>query len=411
MKSVLKKALLALFALILLVYVGYQAYLVAYEPYETTIVKESTYAKELTLNGFFVRDESVLESEYQGVVGYQYQTAEKVPAGAQVARIYENESDLYILDKIEDLKSQRSVLKEIQGSVGGDALKIDLVKRQLNDAKFALMRAADTGNFSNLDSLQTEILLCLNRYALCLGDDLQLDEAIQDLNREIESLQAQVPSSIGSVKTNKSGYFSSLTDGLEDTFTIGSIDTLTVSEAKAMLSKKGQSNTAAVGKVAYDNRWRFVAVVPQEDRDRFRVGRTTTLTFTASVVHSVRVTVEKIITEEGSSDVVVVFAGKDMDADFLTMRFEDPRVTVTSYSGIVIPKDAVRIRTTKDENGNTHSEKIVYAVVGKSARARKLSIVYEDENVIVSEATGQSDYVAAYDQVIIKGKELNDAQQ
>lgn len=411
MKSVLKKLLLVLFSIVLLVYVGYQAYLVAYEPYETTIVKESTYAKELTLNGFFVRDESVLMSEGGGVIGYQYQNAEKVPSNAQVARIYENESDLHILDKIELLKSQRGVLKEIQDSSGGDGLKIDLVKRQLNDAKFALMRAADTGNFSNLDSLQNEILLCLNRYALCIGEDLQLDEAIADLDREIASLQSQVPSSIGSVKTSRSGYFCSLTDGLENVFTLEALDELTVADAKAMQQQKGQGQSGIIGKVAHDNRWYFVAVVSAEDRELFRQGRSISLTFTASTVRTVKVTTEKIITDPDSSEAVVVFSGKDMDSDFLTMRFENPRVTVTSYTGIVIPKDAVRIRTTTDEEGNTHSEKIVYAVVGKSARARQLSIIYEDEDVVVSEATGQSGYVAAYDQVIIKGKELNNAEE
>ena len=100
----------------------------------------------------------------------------------------------------------------------------------------------------------------------------------------------------------------------------------------------------------------------------------------------------------------------DMDSDFLTMRFETPRVLISSYSGIVIPKEAIRIRTITDDEGNTVQEKVVYAMFGKSARARRLDIVYEDDDVIISSATGQSGYISAYDQVIIKGKELNDAE-
>ena len=99
-----------------------------------------------------------------------------------------------------------------------------------------------------------------------------------------------------------------------------------------------------------------------------------------------------------------------MDNDFLTMRFENPRVQTVSYSGIVIPKEAVRIRTATDEEGNTVQEKVVYAMFGNSARARSLDIIYEDDDVIISNATGQSGYISAYDQVIIKGKELNDAE-
>ena len=66
--------------------------------------------------------------------------------------------------------------------------------------------------------------------------------------------------------------------------------------------------------------------------------------------------------------------------------------------------------TFTDDEGNTVQEKVVYAVFGKSARARRLDIVYEDDDVIISNATGQSGYISAYDQVIIKGKELNDAE-
>lgn len=135
-----------------------------------------------------------------------------------------------------------------------------------------------------------------------------------------------------------------------------------------------------------------------------------TLSFTAASVKSASATVERILTEEEAEKAVVIFSGMDMDSDFLTMRFETPRVLISSYSGIVIPKEAIRIRTTTDDEGNTVQEKVVYAVFGKSARARRLDIVYEDDDVIISNATGQSGYISAYDQVIIKGKELNDAE-
>lgn len=407
----MKKLFIALVSLFLLVYIGYQAYLVAYEPYETVIVKQGAYTKELELNGCFVRDEALLTADAGGVVGYRYQNAEKVPINADVAHIYKDETDLHVLKKKESLVRQRDILKQMQTGAGGEGLKIDLVKRQLTDAKFSLMRAADTGSFSNLDSLSNEILLCLNRYALCVGEDLNLDELIRNFDDEIAALDGQTPSSVETVKAAKSGYFCSITDGFERTVTPALLEKLTVSSAQELLiQQSGKTAENVIGKMTYSSQWHFVSVVPAADAVLFKENSTVPLTFTASSVREVNAVVERVITEKDNENAVVVFSGNDMDSDFLTMRQERPRVLISSYSGVVIPKEAVRIRTTTNEDGTTQSEKVVYAMFGHSARMRRLDIVYEDEAVIVSNASGQTGYVSAYDQVIIKGKELNDAE-
>ena len=412
MKPVGKKLLIAFFSLLLLIYIGYQAYLVAYEPYETVVVKEETYTKSLELEGFFVRDEAVLKTGQSGIIGYQYKSGEKVPINAEIARIYEKEADLYALEKIDALTQQRDILNQLQNSTGGEGLKIDLVSQQLADAKYSLMRAVDTGDLSNIDSLSNEILLCLNQYALCIGEDLNITNVIGDIDSEIASLQSQIPNAVGSVKTERSGYFCSTTDGLEEKFSFSSLENLTVADAEEMLAASVSSHTAenVIGKMTYSNGWKFVAVVPASEAAIFKEGATETFSFAAAAGKETSVTVERIITEENAEKAVVIFSGMDMDNDFLTMRFENPRVQTVSYSGIVIPKEAVRIRTATDEEGNTVQEKVVYAMFGNSARARSLDIIYEDDDVIISNATGQSGYISAYDQVIIKGKELNDAE-
>lgn len=412
MKPLGKKLLIAFFSLLLLIYIGYQAYLVAYEPYETVVVKEETYTKSLELEGFFVRDEAVLKTGQSGIIGYQYKSGEKVPINAEIARIYEKEADLYALEKIDALTQQRDILNQLQNSTGGEGLKIDLVSQQLADAKYSLMRAVDTGDLSNIDSLSNEILLCLNQYALCIGEDLNITNVIGDIDSEIASLQSQIPNAVGSVKTERSGYFCSTTDGLEEKFSFSSLENLTVADAEEMLAASVSSQTAenVIGKMTYSNGWKFVAVVPASEAAIFKEGATETFSFAAAAGKETSVTVERIITEENAEKAVVIFSGMDMDNDFLTMRFENPRVQTVSYSGIVIPKEAVRIRTATDEEGNTVQEKVVYAMFGNSARARSLDIIYEDDDVIISNATGQSGYISAYDQVIIKGKEINDAE-
>ena len=50
----------------------------------------------------------------------------------------------------------------------------------------------------------------------------------------------------------------------------------------------------------------------------------------------------------------------------------------------------------------------VYTLLGKTQRFKKVDIIYEDEFIVISKQTENSDYVSVYDQVIIKGKNLND---
>ena len=91
------------------------------------------------------------------------------------------------------------------------------------------------------------------------------------------------------------------------------------------------------------------------------------------------------------------------------MRFEKATLILKNYTGIVIPKEAVRVQKTTDDDGNEVNANGVYVLLGKSVYFRKVSPLYEDEDVLVSEITTQSGYVSVYDQVIVKGKELNAA--
>ena len=54
-------------------------------------------------------------------------------------------------------------------------------------------------------------------------------------------------------------------------------------------------------------------------------------------------------------------------------------------------------------------QKVVYILVGKSVYARQVNPVYEDEYVVISKIMNSSDYVGIYDQVILKGKGLDEA--
>ena len=120
-------------------------------------------------------------------------------------------------------------------------------------------------------------------------------------------------------------------------------------------------------------------------------------------------TVQRIITERNNEKAVVIFESDYLDEDLITMRFESPQVILGTHSGIIIPKQAIRMENMTNEDGSSSMVKGVYTQLGKTVRFKKVDPVYEDDYVLVSKPNiDATQYVSIYDQVIVKGKNLNE---
>ena len=188
MKSKVFKILIALVSVGILIGIGFQVFTAFYDPYESVTVKQGTYEKKVDLDGYFVRDEKAIAVEQSGAISYQYKNGERAARDAELLRIYKDEETLQALEQLEELTSSREILSQIDQGIGSDGLNLDLVKRQLNEVRTSLMHAVDDGSFSELGTLSEQLLLCLNRYKLCIGEDLSLSKTISALDEEIASL-------------------------------------------------------------------------------------------------------------------------------------------------------------------------------------------------------------------------------
>lgn len=414
MKSKVFKILIALVSVGVLIGIGFQVFTAFYDPYESVTVKQGTYEKKVDLDGYFVRDEKAITVEQSGAISYQYKNGERAARDAELLRIYKDEETLQALEQLEELTSSREILSQIDQGIGSDGLNLDLVKRQLNEVRTSLMHAVDDGSFSELGTLSEQLLLCLNRYKLCIGEDLSLSKTINALDEEIASLSKTIPEPDDVIKTDNPGYFCTAGDGLESTLTPQTISTLTIDSIQTTLNKKENApseGTSTVGKMVYSNTWYFVAVIDVADATYFEKGKTIPLSFSSHDSETVTTTVVNVLIEDGKEQAAVVLQGDTVNAELLSMRFESPSAVVLSYSGIIVPKDAVRVQRNVTEEGYSENQRIVYALLGKTVRTRKLDIIYENDEIVVSRPSEESGYVSAYDQVIIKGRELNDTTQ
>lgn len=409
MNSTASKIIAVLLSLFMIAYVGYQAYNAFYNPYVTEVVKKSDYVQDIDLNGFFVRPEKVIDAKREGITRYHYKNAQKISKDAVIADVYEKESDLYTLRKIESLEEQRAILKESQNQETNEGLKLDLLSKQINTEKNDLVKCVDESDFSNLDSIYSGLLLNMNQFANCVDNTLSYDSTIVSFQQQIDALSAEVPSVTKKISSSDSGYFSNTVDGMEMVFTPEMLENLTVSEVAAALEKQSvSSDNDNIGKVATDETWSFVSLITAKEAELFKVGQQIKLKFNSRSTREVTAKVSQLIIEKENDQAAVVFESGYLDEDFVSMRFEKPKAIIGTYTGIVIPKEAIRIGTTQDSDGNDVEVKGVYTLLGKTVRFRQVDILYEDAYVLISKPNTSTQYVSIYDQVITKGKNLHE---
>lgn len=416
MNTFASKLVAVCLSIFILAYVGYQTYTSLYNPYESQIVKLETYSQDIDLNGFFVRNEKALDEKKQGVVSYRFNNAEKISKSTVIANVYEQESDLFNLKKIEQLNNDKQILVKSQDKQNIEGLKIDSLNAQINSNQDELIKIMDDNNLSKLNETYDTLLLNMNKLAVVLDNTVTYSTQIEAIDQQIAQLNSQISKNNQTVVSGESGYFSSSVDGYESVFTPAMLKKLSVAGVKDAIKKKTVKPSDSIGKIQYDSNWSFVALVEKSKAELFKEGQQIKLKFNSKSTKEIVVTVSQLIIEKDSKESVIVFTSDSLDPDLATMRFEQPKAVLAEYSGIVIPKDAVRFERIKevviDEETQTESTvdkdiKGVYTLLGKTVRFKRLDVVYEDSYYVISRVNNNAKYVSVYDKVITKGKNLN----
>lgn len=416
MNSIFYKISAFLVGALILVYVVYQSFTTLYNPYQTQIVTIGEYVQEVDVSGFFVRDESVIEVSKDGVVSYLYENAQRIPNDAIIASVYRSDEDLYRLEKIDTLTKEKEILEEAQSRDAIEGLKLDMLNSQIYTAKTSLVQQVDENNFTSMQDTFGEIMLLMNRTKVCVDHTVTFDDTISVITSEIDRLKANMPEPTSSVKSENSGYFSNTTDGYEAVFSAEMLEDLTIDGVENIVTGTKLSHKQSyIGKLVNENSWNFVSLVPVKELEilekAFQTSKPVSLQFQSTVQREIQTQIVDIITEPEKDNAIVVFKGSSVDDNLINMRFETPKAVVGRYSGIIIPKEAVRLQNgVVDDETGVISDRVkgVQTLYGQTPKFKRIDLVYEDEYVVVSRPGEKNGYVAVYDQVIIKGKNLND---
>ena len=159
-------------------------------------------------------------------------------------------------------------------------------------------------------------------------------------------------------------------------------------------------NENVVGKIVSDYEWYIAAEVSINESLNYKEGDSLTIYTSVKSYPKLPVTVSKINISESESSAVVLFACNDMNSELASMRTGPMTVVKKEYSGLKVPKSALRV---------VDSKRGVYVLTGMQVKFVEVNVLFADgEYIICEKQTSDDTVLRLYDEVIVKGKNLYD---
>ena len=413
-KSVITFAMAAI-AVALVIYFGFYVAKVFSEPYTTAIAYTYTSNDSAEAVGILVRQETVLPAQ-TGIVDVTRSEGEKVGVGQSVAQVYRDSQAQTNQADLEALADQIQLLEYSSDGGGVDsAAKLD---ENILQAVTALHAASGVGDYNQLEdqarTLKSTVLKRGYVYGNGLGSE-ELTQKLNDLKSQYAALKQQTSSSTSSVRAPQSGVFSTLVDGYETAVTPQTVFQLTPSSLSALLAGQGKEAGGGMGKLITSTRWYFAAALPVSVAERLKEGSTATLRFSGDFDQDIDMRVDQVGQAEGDKSVVVFSTDRYLSQTTL-LRQQTAELIFNSWSGLRIPKQALRMEkstyTDKETGQEVQNNRLgVYALLGGRAEFKTVEVVTEgDDYYVVRSTTDESDALRAGDEVIVRATELYDGQ-
>ena len=391
------RALFALIALFILITVGYQGYSSVRQEYETETAVIYSSADKVSFRGVYIRDESVIRSSYSGVLSYPVSDGNKVANGSVVAYVYEDESDIEINRRINEISDEIELLKAAQNPGTVLTAQPDFISSLISEKYQTLATLLAKKDVSDIKSYRDELLTLMSIYQISVKQEDGYDERIAGLELEIDELVKNRKSYKAAIKSSDSGYFVSYTDGYETKLKLDDNSSVTAEVIKDVIANektmRASRSKNEIGKLVKGYNWKIAGIIDNSD-SVYNPGDQVKLSF-ASTPDTVTATIESLEPTEDPEEWVLILRCDEMTYDLVQKRVERVEMTLNDFEGIKVPRDALRF--------NKNNEKGCYVLWGQRVLFKKVDPIFEDDTYTLSRITSDEEYVCVYDDIIIKG--------
>ena len=376
-------------------YFGYNVVSSLYAPLMTATVTPYEAGAGYYASGFVVREEELLYSQY-GTTVLNCAEGAHVAANDTVATGYHSEDAKTRQTRIDELSGQIEQLQYAWSAVSSvydqAALDADIAGDLAQLSRYLALR-----DMNSVSDLSPELKGLILRRTGSDSDSGSLQARISTLQAELETLEAQSAGDTSAILAGKAGTFSAAVDGYESVLTPERLMEMTVAEFESVQPDETDAN--AIGRLVTSATWYYACVVPASELSGVEEGNRATLTFARDYYQPVTMRVARLGGNEAGSRLLVLSSDRALQ-NVTLLRQQSAEIVFTSYSGLRVPKSAVRV-----ENGQTG----VYILEGTLAKWKPITILHDTgESYVVTLDTSSTNNLWPGDELIINAKNLYD---
>lgn len=360
---------------------------------ETAVIYSS--AEKVTLQGIYVRNETVINNRTNGVISYTCRDGSKVANGSVVAYTYASENDILVNQQIEKLKAEVELLESAQNPGTTAVVEPAFISDQIDEQYQTIAFLIAENDLKSLDTERKKLQTLMDIYQIVINEETDFNSAIDNLNARIGELEKRRREPSGMISAENAGYFIGHTDGFEGRLSPDTIDSLTADEIKKIIaeSRKDKSGSS-IGKIVDGYEWKMVGIVDPNITD-FRVGNSVTVKF-SSTPDTVTAVIDSMTETDDSNESIIVLSCDELTYNLVQRRAERVEIILNDHKGIKVPRNAIRF--------NKDNEKGVYILLGQRIAFKKINPIYECDEYLLSQITSDSDYISVYDDIITEGE-------
>ena len=376
-------------------YFGYNVVSSLYAPLMTATVTPYEAGAGYYASGFVVREEELLYSQY-GTTVLNCAEGAHVAANDTVATGYRSEDAKTRQTRIDELSGQIEQLQYAWSAVSSvydqAALDADIAGDLAQLSRYLALR-----DMNSVSDLSPELKGLILRRTGSDSDSGSLQARISTLQAELETLEAQSAGDTSAILAGKAGTFSAAVDGYESVLSPERLMEMTVAEFESVQPDETDAN--AIGRLVTSATWYYACVVPASELSGVEEGNRATLTFARDYYQPVTMRVARLGGNEAGSRLLVLSSDRALQ-NVTLLRQQSAEIVFTSYSGLRVPKSAVRV-----ENGQMG----VYILEGTLAKWKPITILHDTgESYVVTLDTSSTNNLWPGDELIINAKNLYD---
>lgn len=393
MNSYTVKILIFFLSVFMLITISSQVYFAFQDNYEAETAVLYTASEKASFKGVYIRNETVLEYDGTGVISYAESDGNKVAKNSVIASIYNSEREAVIEQTIEKYRKELRLLQKAQNKGTVQVAQPEFLSQQINQKYSNIAVAVEKNDYETIESERSELLTLMNIMKLVVKKETDYNSRIEFLESRITSLESQLGAPAKTLSVDNEGYFVSYVDGYEDDFNFETTGSLTPEIIDNVKDEKiTAENSDKIGKLIDGYKWKMAGVI-NNAQNRYTVGTKAMLKIESSP-DMVEVTIDEIINTSDPEKSVIIISCDKLTYEYVQHRCERAELILNEYTGIKVPRSAIRF---------LNGEKGVYVQMGQQVTFRKINVIFEGDDYVLSENTSESGYLMLYDDVVVEG--------